>query len=337
MAKLWFMSSFVCAIFLSYKLFNIFTNEEFYLMRSSSTKLDYGSDMLKCDIDVQKVLDRVQRIDLVRSFLMEKKQFSPRENVLVFGVPGALSELVGAVIGGESGVFYLPSALQSRAYYISHDPTLAIPITIDLLEKIFNCNFEDELLLESLVQNRTALYGLKLPSCVSSRDNIFKNTSYSNACTEEVSDWMSKKCRQNTLTVLQTDKLKSISYLEVLTTEIKSRKFNIRVLYVVRDPRAIISDTFEESQLNLEKVQVFVDRMCTRMRMDLQIAQSSPIWQQERYKLVKIEEFIRNSSVLSAAYNHTNESFWQVKMPSKTRQVVEQRCAKVLDMLGYLK
>lgn len=305
------------------------------MAHSSTKRTDYGVNIETCDDNVYKVLDRKQRIDFVQSFLLKKKQVAPRENVVVFGVPGALSELVGATIGEEPGVFYLPKALQSRAYYINHDPTLAIPITIEFFEKILNCDFDDELFLEHLLRNKTLPFTAKLPSCVFSRDEISKNISY-NACREELSDWLSENCRQNKLTVLQTDKLKSITYLQVLTTEIKSRKFNIRVMYIVRDPRAIIYDFFKSSQLNTEKVQILADRICTRIRMDLQYARSSPIWHPGRYKLIKIEEFVRNSSVLGAVgSNYTIQSDWKWKIPSKIKQIVDDQCSKVLNMLGY--
>lgn len=348
MARLSFLISTLLTVFLSLKLLK--TLRVFQLVYKTRR---HDQRETRDDDFFYSLLDRKRRIDLVRRFLSDQgsdflpdqgseflpdqgKEFLPRENVAVFGVPGALSEIVSDVIGGEPGVFYLPNILQSLAYYIQHDPTIAIPLTTEMFDNVFKCELRDKPLMMQLMQNRTLVENIH--PCVVVKTTRYNSTLVSNACIKAFSDWLTAKCRHSDLTVAQTDKLKSISYLEVFASEVKARRIRFKVVHVVRDPRAIVYELTKKRKLNYEHVRRVASRICTRVRMNLETARSSQIWRPGLYNLVKIEQFVRDFEV-SGRHNHVSVSMnvWKSKMSLKVRRLIETECVKVIKMLGYTK
>lgn len=363
MSKVSFLVA-VLTILLTLKLiriFNLFELSYNRYPRHKSNSVEFDEPQTCHGDDYNRILERQQRIKMVRHYLSNRKpEDLPSENVVVFGAPGALSEMVSDVIGGEPSAFYLKSVLQSRASYIQHDVTLAIPLTIEMFDKLFKCEFKDKNFLEQLLlKNKTLLQTIQpcgqhinsirykrspsnfaldfeLPLTRGSFIQKFsKELHFSEVCLTAFSQWLTAKCRHSDVKVLQTNRLKSISYLETFAREEKSRRIRFQVIHVVRDPRSVIYNITKTQRLDFESISKLTDRLCTRMRMNLATARSAPIWS-KRYHLVRIEHFFRDF-IAGDTYKEMLVSLneWQIKMDLKVRRLVESVCATVIELLGY--
>lgn len=175
------------------------------------------------------------------------------------------------------------------------------------------------------------------------------------------SDWLTTECEHSDQVLIQTDQLKSISSLQVLMTESKLRSLSIRVVHVVRDPRAVVHDISKSvaKQMTAEVLGLTSYRICAQMMLNLKTGENPPPWLEGRYFLTKIKDFLnspqrelvklneflkRGNTQLLNLFGDSESLFrvqeapkWRSEMTSENVRLVEEKCGKVLALLGYKK
>ncbi|XP_031561402.1 carbohydrate sulfotransferase 3-like [Actinia tenebrosa] len=355
-----------CLVIPAAMLAMLITARFFYHSMKTSTKVLLKSngprgnlnEPQNCDEKEYDAREMRLRIDLVKKYTKERSFF--REAVVIFGTPDGSSEVFGSIISSDAKVFYLPKVLNKLSYYMKHEPTIGFPLATALIEEVLKCNFEEkEFLLHHLMQDKTRNLSRTLlgaPECVA-KERYGATLTANNRCTKAFSDWLATECDQSDQLLIQTDQLKSILSLQVLMTVPKLRSLSIRVVHVVRDPRAVIHDISKSvtKELSGEELGLTSYRICAQMMLNVKTGENPPNWLEGRYLLVKIEDFLNNPKRELAKLNEflkrRNNSFgnleslfrvqkaqkWRSEMSPESVRLVEEKCGKVLALLRYKK
>ena len=169
-------------------------------------------------------------------------------------------------------------------------------------------------------------------------------------------------CNSKKHIAIKTIRIEDLNYLKDI---IEDASLNVKIIHLVRDPRAVFL-----SRENIADIihQKNVSNPCPRLKRNLQFWLNTPSWLQNKYLLVRYEDlaekpllvasrmykFLNINMPLSVKvwikqntnqnkggkFSHTRDSRsaamkWRTNLSFQKVQYVQSRCQSVMDLLGY--
>ena len=104
-------------------------------------------------------------------------------------------------------------------------------------------------------------------------------------------------CRSRPYTLLKTIRVQDISQLQRF---VEDATLNVKILHLVRDPRAVMKSRWNLNEINSDLVRRKgrgadeVYDLCEHMARNLKYNQKTPVWLEGKYKLVRFEDIAQN-------------------------------------------
>ena len=262
--------------------------------------------VLKNEVDsLRKKLEMYERLNKLMELdsLASKYGSKTRQNILVLSDVATGSSFIGEILNQHPEVFYLFEPLQSLEYYRENRPESVYDTMVThLLNGIFHCNFmelsyyTDFLSFQySSLRHRLASRALSSPPLCP--DN-YQNPHYSiRMCTPLRPQAASGICRLHKHTVVKTIRIKYIHKLSYLMDNEGPADYSLKVVQLVRDPRAILNArVLDDSHKNwtVKLVREQAQTLCRDMLRNIKYAVSAPSWLQGRYTLLRYEDLALN-------------------------------------------
>ena len=274
---------------------------------------DYDPDCANCTSTDQEIRDLRQKVSMYERLnkllefnsWMSQHGSKMRQNILILSGEHCGSSLLGELFNQNPQVFYLYEPIKSLDYYRENrPPDVYDAMVTHLLDGIFHCKF-DELsyytnymsFQYSSLKSRVASRALSAPPlCPDPNSHSFYSI---RMCTPLKPKTTSAICKLHQHTVVKTIQFTDVHKLSYLMDK-ESAEYSLKVVHLVRDPRAIIFTHF----LNLENqtmtvngtdtIKEFSRNLCAKMLRNIKYAITAPSWLQGKYTLLRYEDLGTN-------------------------------------------
>ena len=226
-----------------------------------------------------------------------------RQNILIISDFASGSSYLGEILNQNPQVFYLYEPLKSLEYYRENRPeSVYDEMVTHLLNGIFHCNFMELTYYTnflsfqySSLRHRLASRALSSPPLCPDNINI---PHYSiRKCAPLRPQATSAFCRLHKHTVVKTIRVNSIHKLSYLVDSIRPVDYSLKVVHLVRDPRAVLNTKVLDSSnenWTVKSVREHAQSLCRDMLRNVKYAVSAPSWLQGRYTLLRYEDLATN-------------------------------------------
>ncbi|XP_006820750.1 carbohydrate sulfotransferase 1-like [Saccoglossus kowalevskii] len=269
-------------------------------------------------------------------------------HVLVLARLRTGSTFTSNYIAMQSDSLYLgePEAtLSSHAYDLFNDSAsyveqLQKPF-YTLLGDFFDCNFNNHVLLSHT--NSTRCKGL-----TNQRGRVHNATF--------TFSWITEKCRSKNMYIVKTTHMSDISKgLDTL------KKYNVKVIHLVRDPRAMINSRIKYEQAHarnryerLRRIDEMIKHYCIWLKTNVDVVIHGPDWLKKHYMIIRYEDICgRSEEILPKLRSFldlpSNEGIiprilkssvdsWRNTLTFNYTAIAQDNCPdEVFKMLGYVK
>lgn len=259
--------------------------------------------------EVQELRQKVAMYERLNKLLefnswMSQHGSKMRQNILILSSQYCGSSLLGEIFNQNSQVFYLYEPLKSLEYYRENRPQDVYDAMVShLLDGIFHCKFNELSYFTnfmsfqySSLKSRLASRALSTPPlCPERKDRPFYII---RMCTPLKPQTTSAICKLHQHTVIKTIQFNDVHKLSYLMDK-ESAEYSLKVVHLVRDPRAIVFTHFlslqnSSSTNNLEQVEVYSKKLCDQMLRNIKYAITAPLWLQGKYTLLRYEDLGTN-------------------------------------------
>ena len=309
---------------------------------------------------------------------------TPRSNLIILSPGRGGSSFLGGVFDANPDIMYWfePLHTLSRGIYELHlykDKGRKIQYSktaINLINSFFNCSFT-QIPKDIMSALSNSIFRMRSASLSSSHLCPTKNKR--KKCLPYSAELLNKVCHSSKHTVLKIliHRLPN-NTLESFQEIFQQQRYNSKLIHLVRDPRAVAYSMVNSVQwLNVtsESHQKFRDtlqRICTYIERNIKFGMfSSPSWLKNRFRVIRFEDFVNNTTKIAKDLYKFTGFAWSVnvnkwiekhqKKPHKNNEkdpyslyrdaslvinkwkkaprslitAVEQVCGNLMDMLGY--
>ena len=237
-----------------------------------------------------------------------------RRNVIVLSEPRSGSSFTGEIFAQHTDVFYLYEPLfhllpmKRKASETPENQRRYNTLVYNLLSNIFTCNFSDRYYLKELKTKRNKM---KCPD--ESADSLWMSQSCGVQLTQENLEYLCKRRKVTVAKMLITrlitkdtpTPIKQLSFL------CNSDYFDCLFIYLVRDPRAVISSLlnlgfFDKKKENILKsgeysedyllglVEPKAKKICQTVEDNIQFINELPPWLRDKFVILRYEDLVSN-------------------------------------------
>jgi len=259
--------------------------------------------------EIQELKQKVAMYERLNKLLefnswMSQHGSKMRQNVLILSSEYCGSSLLGEIFNQNPQVFYLYEPLKSLDYYKENRPTDVYDAMVThLFDGIFHCKF-DELsyftnymsFQYSSLKSRLASRALSAPPlCPEAGARSFYSI---RMCTPLKPKTTSAICKLHQHTVIKTIQFTDVHKLSYLMDK-DSADYSLKVVHLVRDPRAIVYTHFLTNQNSTaanttDKIKQYSKSLCAQMLRNIKYAITAPSWLQGKYTLLRYEDLGTN-------------------------------------------
>ncbi|NXM64869.1 CHST3 sulfotransferase, partial [Illadopsis cleaveri] len=243
----------------------------------------------------------------------------PRRHVLLMATTRTGSSFVGEFFNQQSSIFYLFEPLwhvEKTVYFLPGGASMVGLAYRDALKQLFLCNLyilenfispvPEDHLMPFLFRRSSSQSLCEEPVCTPSTKKAFEKYSCKNRrCGPLNITLAAEACQRKQHVVLKTVRLRQLDVLQPL---VEDPRLDLRIIQLVRDPRAILASrmvafpgkyetlkkwTSEgEAPLHKDEVQRLRNN-CESVRVSAELALRRPGWLRGRYMLVRYEDVAR--------------------------------------------
>ena len=269
----------------------------------------YNNHSLVSIVEVEELRQKVAMYERLNKLLEFNSWISQhgskmRQNILIVSSEYCGSSLLGELFNQNPQVFYLYEPLKSLNFYKENRPTDVYDAMVThLFDGIFHCKF-DELsyftnfmsFQYSSLKNRLASRALSAPPlCPQFNSRSFYSI---RMCTPLKPQTTSAICKLHQHTVVKTIQFSDVHKLSYLMDK-DSSDYSLKVVHLVRDPRAVVFTHFSEYNSSTEtnetqNLKEYSQTLCDQMLRNIKYAITAPPWLQGKYTLLRYEDLGTN-------------------------------------------
>ena len=269
-----------------------------YPTQESVFELKQEIEELKRKLEIYERVNSFTELDSVGKYGSKARQ-----NIFLVSDMRAGSSFLGEMFNQHPQVFYLYEPVQALDYYRENrQESVYDTMVTHLLNGIFHCNFRELSYLTdflsfqySSLKHRLASKALSSPPLCPEN---FNSPSYSiRTCTPLRTQTVSAICRLHRHTVVKTVQMKQIHKLSYLMDSEGPADYSLKVVHLVRDPRAILnSRVTKDARINwtVASVKEHARGLCRDMLRNIKYAVSAPPWLEGSYTLLRYEDLATN-------------------------------------------
>lgn len=183
-----------------------------------------------------------------------------------------------------------------------------------------------------------------------------------------VKDTVVQKCLPLLYEKCQPAKIRVMKFIRLTLTaafSVAKRLDNVRIIHLVRDPRAMLDSNLRKKEMNVGRIQGFEDRakmMCQKIRKDSELVdiiktEYPGLLFSLRYEdfvddplgsakelfdsigenfLASDKEFVKSRSIEAARNSTIRAAVWRSHIPFKHLQIMDKHCKDVYEKFGYV-
>ncbi|XP_031569286.1 carbohydrate sulfotransferase 5-like [Actinia tenebrosa] len=265
----------------------------------------------------EKPLENTQ--DLRRPKSSQNEQ-GKQTNLMIISQGRSGSSFIGQIFNHHPDVFYIYEPLHTLERvdnfdnFIGNNTSEYNQRASMILEEIFNCSFRKSPYLDYL--SRPGHFRLSSrvlrspPFCTREAENTTaKEVFEKQLCSYLEPVLLNQVCKKYSVTVMKVLEHRLIGRtLESLKPLLEMEEYDNKILYLVRDPRAVISSMYQAGwiasigkdgqlipyQPISRRFHWYVQRICHQMETNVKFVKHPPYWSKKRLFLLRYEDLITN-------------------------------------------
>ena len=245
-----------------------------------------------------QIYERLNALTELDSYRVSVHGSKTRQNVFLFSDVRAGSSFLGELFNQHPEVFYLYEPVTALDYYREnrHERVYDSMVT-HMLGAIFRCHFAELSYLTDFLSYQYSSLKHRLSSRVLSSPPLcpesFSPSNSIRTCTPLKTETVSAICRLQKHTVVKSIQMRHIHKLSYLMDSEGPADYSLKVIHLVRDPRAILNSCImRNSRQNwtVAALTKYARELCGATLRNIKYAVSAPPWLQGHYTLLRYED-----------------------------------------------